>query len=65
MKGYNTSFEYTILSRNGDNKVYPYIFSQDGDKDMYCLSPIHCRSYVVGRHENGRYIKWQVYCEQR
>ena len=48
MKGYNTLFEYTILSRNGDNKEYPYIFSQDGDKDMYCLSPIHCRSFIVG-----------------
>ena len=37
-------------------QTYPYIFSQDGDKDMYCLSPIHCRSFIVGRHDDGRYI---------
>lgn len=23
---------------------------------VYCVSPIHCRSFVVGRKENGRYI---------
>lgn len=36
--------------------AYPYLHQSDDDRDMYCLSPIHCRSFIVGRHEDGRYI---------
>lgn len=35
-------------------KPYPYL--REDSNAMHCLSPIHCRSYIVGRHENGRYI---------
>ncbi len=36
--------------------VYPYLLNTRGDVDVYCISPIHCRSFVVGRKEDGRYI---------
>lgn len=36
--------------------TYPYLRPFDEDKGMFCLSPIHCRSFIVGRHEDGRYI---------
>ena len=35
---------------------FPYICNHCGDKDMYCLSPLHGRSFVVGRTKCGRYI---------
>ena len=45
-----------INSSNPSQEAYPYLRCQNGDKDMYCLSPLHGRSYVVGRTDNGRYI---------
>lgn len=36
--------------------VYPFIIDDHGEKEMYNISPIHCRSFIVGRHEDGRYI---------
>lgn len=51
------SEEYTLLhSSKCSVPVYPYLRSQNGDKTMYCLSPLHGRSYVVGRMKNGRYV---------
>lgn len=51
------SVPYTLLySTNSEYPIYPYLRSLDGDKDMCCLSPIHGRSYVVGRLDNGRYV---------
>lgn len=51
------SVKYTLLHSNDSTySVYPYLRSLDGDKEMYCLSPIHGRSYVVGRLDNGRYV---------
>lgn len=51
------SVKYTLLHSNDDTySVYPYLRSFDGDKEMYCLSPIHGRSYVVDRLDNGRYV---------
>lgn len=26
------------------------------DSQIYSVSPIHCRSFIVGKHDNGRYI---------
>ena len=49
--------DFWSLSKTQTCKMaYPYLFDKNGDKDMYCLSPIHCRSFVVGQHEDGRYI---------
>ena len=35
---------------------FPYLLSNKGDKEILCHSPLHGRSFVVGRTENGRYI---------
>ena len=57
MKIHNASiFEYTILYSHGDNKVYPYLRQNDGKHNMQCLSSIHGRSFVVGRHDNGTFV---------
>jgi len=36
--------------------VYPYVRHNDGDKTIFCVSPIHGRSFVIGPKENGRWI---------
>ncbi len=52
-----TKNNYTILSKAPQCKrVYPYLLDKQGDKDIYCLSPIHCRSFIVDRDKNDRYI---------
>lgn len=50
-----THTSYTIIESISDT-IFPYLRSHDGDKEMWCISPIHGRSFVVGRHDNGRYI---------
>lgn len=35
---------------------YPCLRSDGGSKEMWCVSPIHGRSFVIGRHDDGRYI---------
>ena len=45
-----------IYQNKNNNDTYPFLRSKSGEKDMYCLSPLHGRSYVVGRTDNGRYI---------
>lgn len=52
-----SSYPYSILSQteNADN-VYPYLRSLNGDKEMWCISPHHGRSYIVGRGKDGKYI---------
>lgn len=37
-------------------EIFPYLCSQKGDKELLCPSPLHGRSYVVGRTNDGRYI---------
>ena len=38
-------------------KEYPYLhLNIDGDNKAYSLSPIHCRSFIVDRHTDGRYV---------
>lgn len=47
---------YTILVQFGNITPCPYLRSENGDKIMWQVSPLHGRSFVVGRHEDGRYI---------
>jgi hypothetical protein len=47
---------YEILHSAGDFPVFPYLRSENGDKKMLCTSPLHGRSFVVGKSENGRYV---------
>lgn len=52
-----SSYPYVILRQTKtQNEVYPYLRSLNGDKEMWCISPLHGRSYIVGRSKNGRYI---------
>lgn len=49
--------KYQLLYNHGvDVPVYPYLRSSDGDKEMFCVGPLHGRSYVVGRLSDGRYV---------
>lgn len=48
---------YTLLhSTDNAYPIYPYLRSCNGDKEMYCLSPNHGRSYIVDQLDNGRYV---------
>ena len=35
---------------------FPYLRTSDGDKEMCCPSPLHGRSFVVDKTDNGRYV---------
>lgn len=37
-------------------KALPYLLSIEGNKEILCPSPLHGRSYVVGRTSNDRYV---------
>ena len=47
---------YLLKSNNSKTKVFPYLRDENGNKEMFCLSPYHGRSFVVGRTDNGRYV---------
>lgn len=48
--------DYTLLYKGmTKNAPYPVVRCDNGDKDIYCVSPLHGRSFVVGK-EDGRYI---------
>lgn len=50
-------FAFSIVgSSNSEQSFFPYLRTSNGDKEMWCPSPLHGRSYVVGRTESGRYI---------
>lgn len=44
-----------ILKQHGDS-LFPYLCLADGDKEILCLSPLHGRSYVVGKTYSERYV---------
>ena len=51
------SVDYSILSTTRIYfEQYPYLCDKNGDREIFCPSPLHGRSYVVGRTNNGRYI---------
>lgn len=58
MKKFQASeYPYTILKKTQiDYNVYPYLRSTLGNRKMWCVSPYHGRSFVVGMHQNGRYV---------
>ena len=45
-----------ILLKDERYKVFPYLRNSDGDKEMYCVSPHHGRSYIVGKNNDGRFV---------
>ena len=48
--------KYAILAQIGNSVIYPFLRSEQGKKTMWQVSPIHGRSYVVDRTDNGRYV---------
>lgn len=53
-----TSILYNIIEKNHkkDFSPYPFLRNINGTETIYSVSPLHGRSFVVGRHEDGRYI---------
>ena len=47
---------FVIEETENKKMLYPYLRSEHGDKTMYQISPIHGRSYMVGKTQNGRYV---------
>lgn len=57
MNNYNADrLAYVSLLHNGNPKPFPLLAIKGGRLRMYCVSPIHCRSFIVGQHEDGRFI---------
>lgn len=54
---YAHSLFFRIIQRSNDCEIMlPYLRFIGGDKETLCPSPLHGRSYVVGRTDNGRYV---------
>lgn len=50
-------FPYRIIYNSEKSQtLYPYLRNGNGDEKMYCISPLHGRSFVVGKTEDDRYI---------
>lgn len=49
-------YQPILLCKNCDEYVYPYLRNNDGDKNMYSASPLHGRSFIVGKTEVGKYV---------
>ena len=48
---------HTCISRdNAKMIIFPYLRSENGDEEMWCPSPLHGRSFVVGKTDKGRYV---------
>lgn len=47
--------QYNYILQTG-NQPFPYLRHPKGDKKMFCVSPIHGRSFIVAKHTNGRYV---------
>ena len=45
-----------VMSANTNVKEIPYLRFANGDEEFLCPSPLHGRSYVVGRTDNNRYV---------
>ena len=53
----STKVDFSIIYDTLEAKSpFPYLCLQSGDKEMYCSSPLHGRSFIVGRTISGRYI---------
>lgn len=45
-----------VLKGEGIYLYHPLLVDQKGEKQIWSVSPLHGRSFVVGRHDDGRYI---------
>lgn len=49
-------YPFHLLCENEASRVYPLLRSVDGNREMVSISPLHGRSYCVGKTTDGRYI---------
>ena len=45
-----------ILLKDEKYAVFPYLRNPNGDKEMFCVSSHHGRSYIVGKTSDGRFV---------
>lgn len=52
-----SAVKFNILkSNNISTPIYPYLRDVVGDKDLYIVSPLHGRSFVIGKNNQGRFV---------
>lgn len=52
-----SNYPFRVIHDSGSlQTIYPYIRTEDGDREFICLTPIHGRSFVVGKTNNEKYI---------
>ncbi len=58
MKLKATEIPFSVFKKGDTSEsVYPYLrCEKNGDKEMFCVSPLHGRSFVVGKTKDDRYI---------
>ena len=50
-------YPFRIIHDSGSSQIiYPYLRDLKGNRGIFCLTPLHGRSFIVGKTENGRYI---------
>ena len=50
-------FQFSILFEDKEGShIYPYLHDLSGDREMWVLSPVHGRSFVVDTTSEGRFI---------
>ena len=48
---------FSIIQKGRTNgQIFPYLCHKAGKKKILCPSPLHGRSYVVGKTDDGRYV---------
>lgn len=55
-KALELPFNIKEIDENIEVTPFPLIVNKNGSKEVFSVSPLHGRSFVVGRHKNGRYI---------
>ena len=47
---------FDLIVQTGNAVPIPLLRDAHGEETMYSVSPLHGRSFVVGRHDDGRYV---------
>lgn len=45
-----------LLFKDETYELFPYLRNPSGDKEMFCVSSHHGRSYIVGKTNDGRFV---------
>ena len=51
-----TRHKYRVIEKNAGHISYPYLINVHGETVLHSPSPLHGRSFVVGKHDDGRNI---------